>query len=364
MRILDKYTIKNFLPPVLYCLATFIVMYVIIDLFGHLDEILRNKVGFLLLAKYYYLLIPIIFVQIAPITLLLAVAYAFGNMNRHNEITAMRSCGISIIKIIKPFLLVGISASLGVMLINEMVVPRALLVTTKIKQNYIDGLKGKPKKNTLIADVTIYGQENKLFYVKEFDVFRRKLNEVIILEHDLSNNITSKITAKTGRWENKKWVFYDCIVYKLTENGRLIGMPAAYPRKIMNFKETPKDFYEGRFQADIMNYLQLYEYIKKFSKIDKKITQRLSVNLYHKTAFPFISFVVILLGVGFGLNNRRGGALWGIGVSIAISFVYYGIMAIFLALGKGGWLMPLASAWGANILFLGLGIILLARLTK
>lgn len=84
MRILEKYTIKSFMPPMIYCAIAFIFMYMITDLFGHLDEILRNKVGLGLLIEYYYLLIPIIFVQVIPKAILLAVVYVFSNMNRHN----------------------------------------------------------------------------------------------------------------------------------------------------------------------------------------------------------------------------------------------------------------------------------------
>jgi len=364
MRLLDKYSIKNFLPPAIYCLVSFIVMYMIIDLFGHLDEILRNKVTMALLIKYYWLLMPIIFVQITPIVILLATVYVFSDMNKHNEITAMKSSGISIMKIVRPFLLIGICASLLVMLANELVVPEAMINTTKIKEANIERIKGAREKNTILNDVAIYGQDNRLIYIKEFDVLKRKLNEIIIFEHDSLNNPTSKIVAKTGKWEKNKWVFSDCIIYHLRRDGELIGKPLAYPKKIMEIKETPKDFYQGQFQAELMNFSKLLEYVIKFYKVDKKIARRLAVDLYYKTSFPFISFIVILLGVGFGLSSRKGGAIWGIGTSVAIGLVYYAVLAISLALGKGGWMPPILAAWNANIIFLIIGIVLLAKFTN
>ena len=364
MRLLDKYSIKNFIPPALYCLSSFIVMYVLIDIFANLTEILRNKVRFYILLKYYYLSLPIIFVQVAPIVILLATVYVFSNMNKHNEITAMKSAGVSIAKIVRPFLLVGLSASFLVMLINEMVVPEATINSAKMRQAYIEHINGSREKNTILNDVAIYGQGNRLYYIKEFNVMERKLNEIIILEHDLSNNLTTKIIAKSGRWENRSWVFSNCIIYHLKRDGELLGKPLIYPKKIMDIKETPKDFYQGQFQTELMNFSQLFEYVKKFYKVDKKIARRLAVDLYNKTAFPFISFIVVLLGVGFGLTSRRGGAMWGVGVSIGLGFSYYGVMAISLALGKGGWLTPLLAAWSANILFLAVGIVLLAKLSN
>src|SRR3989338_8702805 len=202
MRILDKYTIKSFLPVFLYCISAFIFMYMMVDLLGHLDEMMRNKISPHALFEYYHLLIPIIFVQIVPIATLLSVVWVFSNMNRHNEITAMKSAGLNVLRIAKPFLFVGIAVSLAVMLVNEVFVPHATVVTTKIKQTQIEHIKGALRKDAVLADVAIYGENNRLFYAKEFDTVKRKLNDLIILEHDSANKITSKIVAKSARWED------------------------------------------------------------------------------------------------------------------------------------------------------------------
>jgi len=369
MRILDKYSIKNFIPPAVYCLASFLIMYILIDLFSHLDEILRNKVGVELLLKYYYMLLPIIFVQVMPVVILLAVVYVFSDMNKHNEITAMKSSGISVGKIIWPFLLVGIFVSLIVMLTNELIVPNAFINTAKIKQNNIEKVKGAHEKNAVLNDVALYGEGNRLIYIKEFNVSKRKLDEIIIFEHDSSNNPVTKIAAESGRWENIKgtgprWAFYNCIIYRLKRDGELIGKPIIFQRKIMDIKETPKDLYQGQFQAELMNFSQLYEYVKKFYKVDKRIARKLAVDLYYKTSFPFINFIVVLLGVGFGLTSRRGGAMWGIGISMALGLLYYAALAISLALGKGGLFHPLLAAWNANIIFLVVGIALIKKLAN
>jgi len=345
-------------------------MYVLIDIFANLTEILRNKVRFPVLLKYYYLSLPIIFTQVAPIVILLATIYVFSDMNKHNEITAMKSSGVSISKIVRPFLLLGFFASLFVMLVNELVVPQATINSARMRQSYIEHIKGAHEKNMMLNDVAIYGQGNKLYYVKEFNVLKRTMNEIIILEHDTANDLTSKIVAKSGRWENphtgagNNWVFYNCIIYHLKRNGELLGKPLVYPKKIMDIRETPKDFYQSQFQTELMNFSQLLEYVKKFYKVDKKIARRLAVDLYNKTSFPFTSFIVVLLGVSFGLTSKRGGAMWGIGVSIGLGFSYYAVMAISLALGKGGWLTPLLAAWTPNLLFLAVGVILLVKLAN
>jgi lipopolysaccharide export system permease protein len=66
---------------------------------------------------------------------------------------------------------------------------------------------------------------------------------------------------------------------------------------------------------------------------------------------------MVLLGIPFALRNiRSGGTAMGIGVSIAIGFLFFVINAVLLSYGSSGVLPPVIAAWGANILFMLGGI--------
>ena len=96
--------------------------------------------------------------------------------------------------------------------------------------------------------------------------------------------------------------------------------------------------------------------------VGTKITNKLLVDLYNKVSFPLISLVIVLAGIPFAMTSRRGGALLGVGISIAISLIYYGIIAISIALGKGGIIPPLVASWSANFIFASLGLYFVSRL--
>ncbi|TSA57116.1 LptF/LptG family permease, partial [bacterium] len=84
-------------------------------------------------------------------------------------------------------------------------------------------------------------------------------------------------------------------------------------------------------------------------------------DLYFKTALPFVSIIIMLLGIPFALSTKRGGAMSGIGTSIFIGLLYYGSIYVVLAMGKGGLLPPLVAAHFPNILFLFIAFKLLKR---
>ena len=108
-----------------------------------------------------------------------------------------------------------------------------------------------------------------------------------------------------------------------------------------------------------MNTRQLDEYMNHLQGASKKLAQKLLVDFHHKIAFPFVSFVVILIGAPLAMRTERGGALLGIGASVAIVMLYYGLNSVFLAFGKGGHLPPMFSAWFSNLFFAAIGLYLI-----
>ncbi len=336
------------------------MLYVIIDIFGHLDEILRNKVGMMMLFDYYLCLLPSIFVQVAPVAVLLATVYTIGILNKYNEITAMKASGIGVFRIIRPFLLMGLLASVVIALVNERILPEATMTATIIKQDKIERVESpSAKKSSLIKDVALYGAQNRMFYAKSFDPVKKVLYDLIILEQDILHRLRKKITAKKAVWTKNKWVFYDCVIYDFGLGNNLETKPLTYSKTTLGITETPKEFLRGQFRSEHMSYETLKEYIERLAKVEPKTAMRLSVDLHYKTAFPFITFIIVFIGAAISLRARKSGVLFGIGMSVVISFIYYTVMAVSLAFGKGGWLDPLGSAWLANVVFFCAGILLL-----
>ena len=138
MKILDQYTLKAYLAPLVWCLLVFTGLYLVLDLLGHLDEILRYKVPLSLRAAYYGTMVPLIFVQIAPFACLMATLYTLSNFNRHLEIMAMRASGLSPWAIVRPILWMGLFMSVCVFVVNETVAPRAAQTTQELKEGHLE----------------------------------------------------------------------------------------------------------------------------------------------------------------------------------------------------------------------------------
>lgn len=362
MRILDKYIAKYFIVPLLYCLTVFIVLYVIIDVFGRLDEILKHNIHMGILLEYYLSMIPLIIIQTTPVASLISTIYVLGTLNKYGEITAMRAAGISIHRILMPFIYIGLAITILIFSISEKVLPQSMRKAESIKENSIENAdKTKPANKKIIPNIALYGKNNRLIFIDNFNPSSKTAMGITILEQDKKDNVALKINAHEAKWIDGKWIFSDILMYKLDDKGMVLGAPEFFQEKILNM-EKPKDLISKGTNYDYMSFHDLLNYIKNFSETSPKLITRLRVDLHQKISFPFISFVVILIGAGFALKIRQRGkatALLGIGMSIIIGFIYYTFMASCIALGKSGALPAFVSAHLANILFGLIGVALI-----
>lgn len=365
MRILDRYVLKSVLNVFLTCLFTFIFLYVIIDLFSHLDEILKQKTGLYILARYYLSYLPIIFIQVSPISCLLATLYTLGRLNHDNELIAMRACGLSVFQIIKTLVILGLIISILSFWVNDKFVPRSNMLNQRIKEQIETSAdKTQKKEAQYINNLSMYGLKNRLFFIAKFHPAINTMEGITILEHDEQQNMTKKIVAVKGAYKDGLWKFYQSVTYDFDENGQVKGEPQYFQEETMVIPETPHDFLTQRQRVDFMSIAQINDYIWKLSKSGAAaVIRNLKVDLYQRFSAPLTNLIIILLGIPFSVKmKRRSGGLASVGLSIVMGFLYYVLTAVSIAVGKAGLISPIISASLSHIIALTCGLYMIYTL--
>ncbi len=343
----------------------FLFLYVIIDVFAHLDDILKQHTNLLILVEYYLSYLPIIFVQVAPVACLLSTLYTFAKLNRNNEIIAMRASGLSLFQITKTVLIFGFIISLFVFWVNDRFVPRSLGFTEKIKSRMeSDKQNNQEKKLEAINYLSMYGSSNRLFFINKFIPSTNTMEGITILEHDEHQNLTKKIVANKGVFKEGLWTFYQSITYNFDRNGQILEEPQYLEEEITDIPEKPSDFLTQRQRPDLMTISQMDDYIWKLSRSGAStVIRNLKVDLYQRFTSPLTSLIIIILGIPFALMIRkRATGLSSIGLSIIMGFFYYVLNAISIALGKAGILIPVLSVSLSHIIGFAVGIYLITTL--
>ena len=91
MRILGRYIFREFLVPLAYCLAGFVSIYVLFELFGSFSRLSEAKLPAGETVAYFAGYLSPFFHYLAPAALMLATLYTMWNFSRHSSLCC--ACG-------------------------------------------------------------------------------------------------------------------------------------------------------------------------------------------------------------------------------------------------------------------------------
>jgi len=354
MRILEKYVFKGYISAFFFCITLLMVLGIIGDVLGFLDDIVKNNIPLGSILSFYFYLAPFAFVNMVPFASLLASVYVFNSLSKNHEITAFITSGLSLWRLVKPILFVTFIICIATFIINDKYVPSSMKKSSRIRQEELE--HSGSKNRSMIKELTIYGKGDRIIYAKSFSPQTKTLNNLIIHKQNRAHQIFEKVNVRIAKWHNGAWYGQDIMVFKAGEDGKFTSAPEVYRVKQIDIAETPAQFTNNQWDPKFMSYQQLKEYIGIFRIGSPPTVRRLLVDLNYKIALPFTALITVLVGVPFCIETGRASALIGMVRGITVAMLYLPVMAISLALGKGGILPPFIAAWFSNILFAFVGV--------
>jgi len=345
--ILDRYILKEFLKVLLLVLISVIALFVVIDYTDTAQEAQENGVAASVLLAYYRFQIFTILNWTLPISVLVATLVTFAMMSKNNEVTAMKSSGVSLYRLGLP--IIGIAAILSVLayFVLDFVLPYSTERADELKRQ----IRGKKTTTSATPQKVWYlGQNRYILNFLGYNQTREMLTQVQIFElHPTEFRLTRRVYADRATWNGSAWVFENGWMRSFLDDGTSTFTPIDRPIAL-NYAETPEDFATDVKPPDQMTYAQLSRYID-ILRSSGYAADELAVKLYQKTSWPVISMIMALIAMPFAFRMGKRGALYGIGLALIIGIIYWMVYAVFTQFGAVGNLPPLLAAWAANILF-------------
>ena len=123
MRLLTRYILKQLLMPFVFSLLIIVFVLFTQFLLRAIDRFIGKGLDLGTIFEYLFLNLGWITALSVPMAVLVAALMSFGQFSEDNEITAMRSSGISFNTIIRPAILFGMTISLVLILFNSFIMP-------------------------------------------------------------------------------------------------------------------------------------------------------------------------------------------------------------------------------------------------
>jgi lipopolysaccharide export system permease protein len=355
VRILDRYLLREFLVYLALGLLGFIGIFTIVDVIEKIDVFLDQRAPGSLVLRYYLYKAPEVIVQVLPVALLLATFLSLGQLNKYGELTAMRSAGLSLWRILAPVLATAAAGSVLSLLLGEVVVPAANRGRDRIYEEQIQRLtKGPPNER---ADVTFLGAGGRIYYMRLYVIPERRMHEVSVQEFS-AGRLLMRIDAAEATWDGRRWVFASGYVRTFRDDQEQARPFDRWSSDAI--AEPPENFSREGRRPHQMNYLELRAHVRKLKTSGARVANYL-VDLNMKLAFPLINFIVILIGAPVATRLRATSAALGFGLAVTISFAYYAFMQSGKALGHNGALPPYLAAWLGDLVFGTVGMIMMVR---
>jgi lipopolysaccharide export system permease protein len=362
---IDRYIIKQFILATLVSLAAFIILFVAIDMMEKLDKFIDRKVPVMTVVEYYINFTPQMISLVIPISVLLACLFVTGKMSQQNEIIAIRSAGTSLYRYMLPFVVMGVLISGFFIYFNGWMLPRANARVSALQRKY-----DLPGSSSIGAESNLHLQEGigEIVTIANFlpDAARADRVSIYYFEPNNPVHLYRRIDAEQMKWDSTKkiWKLSNATEQIFTNDSskqskRVLPNSAS----VIQFTFTPLELKERQLQYQELTNPQLEKRIRlaKEAGID---TAHDEVDYYSKYSMAFTSLIVVLFGVPFASQKKRGGLSLEFAVAIGIAFAYMAFTKVSQTFGYTGATDPLLTAWLANIIFIVIALGVIFRVQK
>lgn len=352
VRPLDRYVFTEFWKIFVATAFGFPLLLIIFDITDNLDKYLAQRLPLKNVALSYVYSLPEYMFMILPAAVLFATVFSIGSFTRHSEITAAKASGISFYRMISPIFLGALIATIAGLVLGE-INPRAnrrkleLLQTQKFSS-------ADERYNFAYAS-----EGGRVYKVQNLHVQSGLMDGVSIERKGKGPEYPTYIVSSVNAvYDAKKgWKLGKGTMHVLTDSTYNVTY-AFDSLRDHRMIERPKDLtVASRAPAD-MEYRELGRFIGAMERSGSDVDE-LKVERMLKIVIPITSMVILLFGAPLATSTQRGGAAYGVGISLGTTVIF--VMLVQMMKAVGGIIPPELAAWLPSILFGVFGIILFAR---
>lgn len=244
------------------------------------------------------------------------------------------------------------------LVLNHFIIPKSNRIRIGFEDKYINDGYNTDERNIhkQIAPGTI-------LYMADYDNFSNYANTISI-EKIANNKQTSIMKADNMKWDSTDgtWrllnVFERELIYVALDSAKP-GMPKYVykeshrfiPSKKIRIDFTPKDMIRFQSKIEVLPYFELRDFIIKEKLKGSSRIEFFEVEMYKRTAFPFATFILTIIGVSLSSRKVRGGVGLQIAVGLVLSCIYILFMHVSTTFANSGLAQPMIAVWIPNIIF-------------
>ncbi len=324
-------------------------------------ELIAKGLPLVLFFKFVLYTLPVVLSFTVPWAVMVAIILVFGRLSADSEITAMRACGVSILQIMAPILLITFLLSGICFYLQVQVGPPSLFKTRVLQKNVI------VESPMVIFDPGQYTEhENFLIYVYDKPA-PNTITGVQIYELDPKMNIIRDIAAASGVVEIDEATkvmnvrLKNCMVVDKTQGQGISSMldeavfSLNYAEEFNSWNLTNR--YKFLTMPDLLARIRLErEMNRETCDMETELNQRI--------AFALAPIAFLLFGLPLSIRTSRKETSIGLFLSVILAGFFFLAVIICESLTSHPNLYPQYLLWLPTLIYQICGAWMIVRLTR
>uniref|UniRef100_A0A7V3PSB4 YjgP/YjgQ family permease n=1 Tax=candidate division WOR-3 bacterium TaxID=2052148 RepID=A0A7V3PSB4_UNCW3 len=364
MKIIDRHLLKELIKFAVLALVSVVSIYLLIDLFEELGYFTSRKVSLGVILLYYFYSLPAAVVLLYPVSLILAVFVVYGQMTRNNELSAFKNAGVMIYRLFVPAIIVGVFSVVIYLLGNEFITVRFNQKLSELRRVVIE----KRSQPATERQQDVYRIEgNVVLWTRELEKpvagnIGTTIRDFTVVQLDKNRHVLNRIDGDSAVYTENGWIGTNIEIRRFDSSGTH-KFERQTKSQVMFLKPSTVEFGIGGRPIDEMSTIDLHRYITQLRATGENVARE-EVEYHYRFSYALIGLIVVLLGLPFSVRLRRGGVMFGLGLGLLFSFLYWGVIQTCRAFGTSHVVSPLVAAWLPNIIFGTIASVLLVKVER
>ena len=357
MNKIDQYILKKFIFTYVLIQLLFIPIAIVVNLADNIDKLLEKQVPLVEILDHYYNFSIYFSSSLLPLFLFLAITWFTSKLSSNSEIIALYSSGVSLKRILKPYMIGSLIIALFSLFAGMFIVPESTKKYNDFSYKYLKGNRKAVDNKNIFRKIN----ENEYIFLTQFNQ-KNNVGTNFTLENFIEEKLNFKISSTSIRYipELKKFRLNNYTKRTITDSIDILENRRTFDT-IFSF--SVEDLTPLNYVAESLNYDELISFIEIEKSRGSTNIERYMVVKYKKWSIPFSIFILTLIGFAVSAEKRRGGTGVNLAFGIGVAMVYVFFDKIFGVLAQQSDLSPILAVWLPNILF-GILAIYLVRNAK
>ncbi|MEW6076493.1 MAG: LPS export ABC transporter permease LptF [Thermodesulfobacteriota bacterium] len=356
---LDRYVFTQFLPYFAVSIIFFTSVFLTHELLDIIDFVVNYNVAVVAVLLIMLYSMPYFLGYVIPISTMIAVLLAFLRISGDNEVTAIRSSGISVYRLLYPVAVFSLGAALLTALVSVWMLPRG---KTALKALTYKTITSSPAMG-LKEQEFISNFSNLTIYISGLDKKTNALAGIFIEDRQTTDQAVT-VCAPSGYFtvDPETGIFRLNLLDGLINQARpdkKTFQSICFKRYAVNLdlqKPIPKK-YRHKDERE-MTFTELREYLKTGDRNTKDYFQA-QLEYHKKFSIPFACLALGILAVSLGIQTHSARKSSGIGLALVCFLVYYLLLSAGEIFSEKGTLTPAMGMWMPNTVMSALAVYLI-----